>query len=309
MKIQGCDCSIVIRTKHIELDVPYSEETIREAVSLLQEEAAIEGNGNCKAVVKKNGVTGCVVTPLTIGTAPLLLYLAMGSVDKPVFISETRNLYRYQLDLLPMENSDCFDLIQDRGIERFVFEQCRVQGFELRFEREKPIKLKLDVCGERSGIPLCGIPLSFASQNSCNLSQQDFIEIQKEKGEIFNSNNVTYKINDRDYSNIYGLTIIAKKEGGSKTEIWIKRTISKDSELPNNIEKIVITATLIRDKYEHCPASQYSHFGIFRKTLNNLVLVSDETSVNSSDTVIGPLRYYVSGSVYTEVFTTGEGAL
>jgi len=286
MKIQGCDCSIVIRTKHMELDVPYSEETIREAVSLLQEEASIEGNGNCKAIVKKNGVTGCVVTPLTIGTVPLLLYLAMGSVGKPVFISETRNLYRYQADLLPMENSDCFDLIQDRGIERNVFEQCRVQGFELRFEREKPIKLKLDVCRERSAY-------AFLYTD----------KIEKSTGEIFNSNNVSYKINGKDYSNIYGLTIIAKKESGTKTEIWIKRTINKNNELPNNIEKIIITATLLRDKYEH------RHFGIFRITLNHLVLVSDETTVNSSDTVIGPNRYYVSGSVFTEVFTSGEGAL
>jgi len=289
MKVYGRDCTIVIKTSHHEFDVPYSEETIREAVSLLQEEAAIEGNGQCKAIVKKNGLTGCVVTPLTIGTVPLLLYLAMGSVGKPVFISETRNLYRYQLDLLPMENSDCFDLIQDRSInneqltvnnERKLFECCRVKSFELRFENDEIIKLKLDVTGER-------VPVTYLYTDL----------IQKEKGEIFNSNNVTYKINGRDYSNIYGLTIIAKKESGTKTEIWIKRTINKDFELPNNIEKIIITASLLRDKYEH------RHFGIFRITLNHLVLVSDETTVNSSDTVIGPNRYYVSGSVYTEVFS------
>ena len=295
MKVNGRDCTIVIKTSHHELDVLYSEETIREAVSLLQEEAAIEGNGNCKAIVKKNGLTGCVVTPLTIGTVPLLLYLAMGSVGKPVFISETRNLYRYQLDLLPMENSDCFDLIQDRSInneqltvnnERKLFECCKVKSFELRIENDEIIKLKLDVTGER-------VPVTYLYTDL----------IQKEKGEIFNSNNVTYKINGRDYSNIYGLTIIAKKESGTKTEIWIKRTINKDFELPNNIEKIIITASLLRDKYEH------RHFGIFRITLNHLVFVSDETTVNSCDTVIGPNRYYVSGSVYTEIFTSGEGAL
>ena len=142
MKINGCDCSIVIRTTHHEFDVPYSEETIREA--------AIEGDGVCKAILKKSGVTGCVVTPLTIGTAPLLLYLAMGSAGLPVYVSETRSLYRYSLNLLPLEDTDCFDLIQDRGIERRVFEQCRVNGFELRFEKEQAVKLKLDICGERS---------------------------------------------------------------------------------------------------------------------------------------------------------------
>jgi hypothetical protein len=39
----------------------------------------------------------------------------MGAAGNPVYISETRNLYQYRLSLLPMEDTDCFDLIQDRG--------------------------------------------------------------------------------------------------------------------------------------------------------------------------------------------------
>ena len=101
MTVQGRDCLIVIKTQYRETGIPYAEETIREAVSLLKEEAAIEGDGFCRAIRKSGGVTGCVVTPLTIGTAPLLLYLAMGSAGLPMYVSETRNLYRYKLDLLP----------------------------------------------------------------------------------------------------------------------------------------------------------------------------------------------------------------
>ena len=71
-------------------------------------------------------------------------------------------------------------------------------------------------------------------------------------------------------------------------------------DLFNNVEELVITAKLLRDKYEN------RHFGTFRITLKRLVLVSDETSVNSTDAVIGPIRFYVSGSVMTEVFTSGE---
>ena len=149
MKIQGCDCSIVVKTSHREMDVPYSDETIREAVSLLEEEAAIEGGGSRKAVRKSSGVTGCIITPLTIGTAPLLLYLAMGAVGNPVYLSETRDLYRYDIGLLPMEDTELFDLIQDRGMERRLFEGCRVKGFELRVMRDEALKLRLDICGER----------------------------------------------------------------------------------------------------------------------------------------------------------------
>jgi hypothetical protein len=98
-----------------------------------------------------------VVTPLTIGTAPLLLYLAMGSAGLPLYVSETRNIYRYKLDLLPAEDSARFDLVQDRAPfgtpngdaenqgfsahlmeRRKLYEGCRVNSFELRIHRGRP---------------------------------------------------------------------------------------------------------------------------------------------------------------------------
>jgi hypothetical protein len=164
MTVQGRDCLIVIKTQYrgvvqfgsAELPcgnalhfcgIPYAQETIREAVSLLAEEAPIEGDGSCRAIRKSGGVTGCVVTPLTIGTAPLLLYLAMGSAGLPLYISETRNVYRCQLDLLPSEDSCRFDLVQARSNERRMFEGCTVTGFELRINRGEAVKLKLDISG------------------------------------------------------------------------------------------------------------------------------------------------------------------
>ncbi|MDR2541914.1 MAG: hypothetical protein LBC80_00465 [Treponema sp.] len=283
MKVNGCDCSILIKTIHHEFFVPYSEETIREAVSLLHEEASIEGDGINKAIQKSNGVTGCIITPLTIGTAPLLLYLALGSVGKPVYVSETRDLYQCQINLLPLEDTDCFDLIQDRNRERRLYEGCRVKGFELRVNREEALKLKLDICGER------------------NLAVYPYTDVfVRESGERFNGDGVTYKINGKEYGNIYGLTLLSKKEGGTKTELWIKRVLDTGSDLPELIDELVITAQLLRDKYEH------RHFGTFRITIKRLVLTSDETLINTADTVIGPLRYYVSGTVSTEVFTSGE---
>ena len=286
MKVQGCDCSIVLKTEYREFDVPYSEETIREAYSLLNEEAAIEGDGMCRAIRKSCGVNGCVVTPMTIGTAPLLLYLAMGSMGQPVFISETRDLYKCQLNLLPLEDTDCFDLVQDRGGERKVYEACRVQGFELRINREEALKLKLEICGER---PPTIYPYT-----------DIFI---RESGELFNGDNVKYRINGKDYSNIYGLTLSVKKESGTRTELWIKRVLHNGIDLPEIIDELIITAQLLRDKYE------YRHFGTFRINIKQLVLTSDETNINTSDTVIGPLRYYVAGTVFTEVFTSGEGGM
>jgi len=283
MMVNGCDCSIVIKTTHTETDIPYSNETLREAVSLLEEAAAIEGDGICKAIRKNGGIAGCIITPLTIRTAPLLFYLAMGSAGNPVLMSETRNLYKYNLNLLPMEDTDHFDLVQDRGGERKLYERCSIKGFELRVMREEAIKLKLDICGD-------SYPVIYPYKDT----------IEKETGERFNGDGVIYKINGQECKNIYGVTLSSKKEGGTKTELWIKRALNTGSDLPHIIDEMIITAQLLREKYE------YRHFGMFRITIKRLVLNCDETNINSSDTVIGPFRYYVADTVNTEVFTSGE---
>jgi hypothetical protein len=284
MPVNGCDCSIVIKTAYRETGIPYAEETIREAVSLLTEEASIEGDGSCRAIRKSGGVMGCVVTPLTIGTAPLLLYLAMGSSGLPLYVSETRNLYRYKLNLLPTEDSTRFDLVQDRGGSRKLYEACAVTGFELRIVRGEAVKLKLDISGERP-------PAIYPYQDMAST----------ERGERFMGDKVTYRINGTEYANIYGLTLAAKKEGGTKTELWIKRVLEPGTDMPDLIEELTITAQLLREKYE------YRNYGMFRITLKRLVLAADETAVDTADTVIGPLRYYVAGTVNAEVFTnSGE---
>jgi hypothetical protein len=286
MLVNGCDCLIVIKTHYREVGVPYADETIREANSLLKEEAAIEGDGSCRAIRKSGGVTGCVVTPLTIGTAPLLLYLAMGSAGLPLYVSETRNIYRYKLDLLPVEGGSRFDLIQDRGGSRTLYEGCAVTGFELRCNRGEAMHLKLDVKGERP-------PAIYPYTD----------QLKTETGERFMGNRVSYRINGTEYLNIYGLTLSTKKEGGTRTELRLKRSLGQGGDLPGIIDELIITAQLLRDKYE------YRYFGMFRITLKRLVLVSDETAVDCADAVIGPLRYYVAGTVNAEVFTVDGGML
>ena len=288
MKVQGAGCSLVIKTAYREFDVPYSEETLREAVLLLPEEASIEGDGVCRAIRKKGGVTGCVVTPLTLRTVEHLLYLALGLAGHLEFVSGTRNLYRYCIAMLPVEDTECFDLIQDRtgNRERRLFEGCGVSGFELRIMRDEVIKLKLDIRGERG-------PVAYPYTDT----------FTPEKGERFSGENVTYRINGKDYRNIYGLTLATRKEGGTKTEVWIRRCLEKEPDIPETIDELIITARLLRDKYEA------RHFGEFRVTVTRLVLTSDETNVNSGDTVIGPLRYYAAGAVGAEVFSSGGEAL
>jgi hypothetical protein len=208
----------------------------------------------------------------------------MGGADNPIYVSETRNLYLYRFELIPTEDTKHFDLVQDRKSERRLFEGCRVQGFELRIMRDEAIKLKLDIVGE---YPARAYPYTDT--------------FEREAGERFKGDCVTYKINGQEYKNIYGITLVSKKQGGTKNIILIKREKIRGSDIPELIEEMTITAQLLRDKHE------YKYYGIFRITLNKLVLISDETEINSADTVIGPLRYYVSGSASTDIFNpTGE---
>jgi hypothetical protein len=283
LMVQGRDCSIVIKTAYREVGIPYAEETIGEAVSLLREEAAIEGDGCCRGIRKSAGVTGCVVMPLTIGTVPPLLALALGEAGESEFVSETRGLYRYGISLLPMEGGPRFDLVQERGNERRLYEGCRVKAFELRINRGEAVKLRLDVSGDHEAVSYPYIsPLMVNDE------------------ERFKEDGVTYRINGQGYTNIYGLTLSTKKECGTKTELWTKRSLERGGDLPDLIEELTITAQLLRDKYE-C-----RHYGMFRITLTGLVLVSDETSVDCADGVIGPIRYYVAGGVSADVFSSGS---
>ncbi|GHV13774.1 hypothetical protein FACS189491_09180 [Spirochaetia bacterium] len=303
MNIQGRDCRITLKTQYREstipqsgIALPYSGETIREAVSLLKEEAAIEGDGVCGAIRKPGGVTGCVVTPLSIETAPFLFALALGRPGLPEFVSGTRNLYRHGVNLSAMENGMRFDLVQERGTVRTLYEGCRVQDFELRITRGEAVKLKLDICNALPG-------LCFGDHPPVSYSYPDSPGGERAFCERFKEDGVTYRINGIAHRNIYGLTIAARKEGGTRTEVRIHRVLEKDAAWPPVIETLEITARLFRDTYE------FRQYGAFRLTLSHLVLMADETAINTGDSVIGPLRYYCAGLFGAEVFTNSEGSI
>jgi hypothetical protein len=295
MNVKGRDCCITLKTQYREMGLPYAEETIREAVSILRDEAAVEGDGGWGAIRRITGVTGCVVTPLNIETAPLLFVLALGRSGVPLVVSGTQGLYRHSVGLSVMENGLPFDLIQERGLVRKLYEGCQVKGFELRIMRDEAIKLKLDITGDQ-------VPVTYSNPDKLVVQGGE-----RAFSERFKENGVTYRINGEGYSNIYGLTIASRKQGGMQTELWIHRILDADEDLPPLIETLEVTAQLYRDCYE---GNQGSHsYGVFRLSFSRLVLMADETNVNCGDAVIGPLRFYCAGLFTADVFTTDEGGI
>ena len=96
-----------------------------------------------------------------------------------------------------MENGGCLRVVGLRGLNCVLY-------------RGEMVHLKLDVSGENQAVvySYADIP-------------------QTETGECFSGDCVAYRINGTEYTNIYGLTLAAKKEGGTKTELWIKRALQQ----------------------------------------------------------------------------------
>jgi hypothetical protein len=74
-------------------------------------------------------------------------------------------------------------------------------------------------------------------------------------------------------------------------------------DFPNTINELKISARLFVDSYES------GNKGMFVINISNLKLMSDGTKINTADTVIGHLRYYVSGSVSCEVYSSFDEEL
>jgi hypothetical protein len=291
MTVYGKDCGIVLKAGDREMGLPYTGETIRETARVWEEYAPIEGDGLRRVISQPSGVTGCVTTALTMGTAPLLLALALGRAELPVFVSETRGMFRHGLCLVSAEGGPSFDVIQDRRQGRKVFERCYVAGFELRIHRAETlglsaVKLRVDIAGD------------------CPAVVYPYQEIVgTNTGERFTENGVTYEIDGAKYRDIYGLTLTTEKKAGTKTIVMLHRVLRSQNSYPSFIEKLTISAHLFRDQYED------RRFGLFRLFLSRLVLLADETAVESGGAVIGPLRYYCAGGVSAEVFTPDDGIL
>jgi hypothetical protein len=208
----------------------------------------------------------------------------MGGAGTPEYVSETRGLYRYALELLPAEDSARFEVVQERSGLRRVYGGCVAAGFELRINQEGAIKLKLDIRGEQA-------PAVWPDQELA----------PTETGERFMGDRVRYWVNGKEHLNIYGLTIAARKQGGTRTELRLHRLLQPGADFPDMIDTLTITAQLLRDKYED------RYYGMFRIVLTGLALMADETDIDCADAIIGPLRSYCAGKVGAEVFTaTGE---
>jgi hypothetical protein len=267
-----------------EYDVPFVSRTVRDRRAVLREEAGIEGNYARRSLNVMTGTTGGFTAPLTLGTARLFLTLMFGEIDGGVFVTETRGLYRYQLNMKPAGLTESFSIIEEWGMSRKLYADVVVKSFELRVHREENVMARFDVEGNTKAIITTRIA--------------EGVKPRTLPPERFNENGNVYTIDGITCNSIYAITLSCEKSHSLKTQIVLHRILQSD-ELPAHINEFRGEFMLFRDKYEA------REFGRFSITLRGLDLVSDETIVSSADAVIGPLRYWVSGGVTAECF--GEG--
>jgi hypothetical protein len=284
--IKGTDYSIRIVSEGFNADIPFLSKTLREKFCLVKQEAAIEGKGRIRAVTESIGSTGGFTTPLTIGTVPALFSAIFGSPVSTEYVSGTRSLYRRKMELTDI--SPRFDIYEQLRVSVKKYPLCFCKGFELRITRDAAVKLHLNIGSDSGTAPFPQNP-----QNPQNAEQTELQERFKEYG-------ITYNIDGAKQDNIYHLVITCDKQNGCRTEVRIHRYIKNDSDYPTVIENFTIKARLFRDCYEN------KRFGAFEITLKNLRLISDETEVTTTDTVIGALRYYVCGEIDVYAYNSNE---
>ena len=285
----GRELSLTLELAECASAIPYTGKTIREKISVLSLEASLEGNGLCGAITERRGTTGGFTTLLTLDTVPSLFAAIFGRMAGRCYVSGTRDLYRTEHALCASFASTEFALSEKYGNKERYYPRCKCAGFEFRFHRGEPLHVHLEVDGN--------IPAREAEHG-------ERVKTILHDTECFTEVGVLYEIDGIAQKNIYGLTITGHKSGGCKTFVRLHRALSCD-EIPAKINTLTVTARLFRDCYE---AGRY---GLFRLRLSNLLLSADETVVNTSDTVIGPLFYIAAGEAAAESFERGgtEGAL
>jgi hypothetical protein len=279
--VNGRDYTVRLGMGGMEAAVPFLSETLREKVCFSGEHAPVEGDGRCGGLTEKAGTTGGLTAFLTLESAPPLLGAAFGKQAEWLYVSGTRNLYTRELGLCAADDSERFYLCRQRGTEETVYGDCYCGGFELRIERNGAVKPHMDIDGDTVAETYTAEPVIKKAANT---------ERFKERG-------IEYFIDGEKYNSVYRFVLSCDKSNGCKTEAVIYRYPNMDSGLPGYIGSLTLQANMFRDIYEE------RRHGKFSITVTGLRLLSDGTEVCSADTVIGGLRYVVTGVSFAEVFS------
>ena len=290
MNVQGRDCAFTLILGSRLMSLPYSTETLREAPRLITREALLDGTRG-DAIPGSVETAGCVVTSLSISTAPYLLALALGAEEDPEWVSETRSLYRHRLTQRYGRDGARCAVIQDRVFRVRYFLGLRRAGYQLRGAAGDRLYLRLDL------------------QSEAGSEDADYyLAARPPAEEAFRFDQGTLIVNGQAVPGFYAFSLTVNAEGsGAGAELRLHSTLNAQAAAlldKPRIDQVDLRFTLVNSFYED------RRPGYFRISARDLLLQADESAVDAADEVIGSRRYIVNGDLADEVYTAdGERLL
>jgi len=141
----------VIRDNRENKIIPATRNTIRYVPLLLDKKPTAGKNIIIKPQITGKKITGCIVSRMTITTAPILLLLVTGEIEIEGHRPQTRGIYYHEL--ITLDTSLYYFGIETKTethIQEYL--DLNVMSFELRGERGSAVYMKINVRGRTETI-------------------------------------------------------------------------------------------------------------------------------------------------------------
>ena len=275
----------VTRAGRENLTIPAVRNTMRQVPLLLDRKPTAGKNITLTPQITGRRVTGCIVTRITISTAPILLLLVTGEIETEGHRPQTRGIYYH--DLLTLERSLYYFGIETRT-ETHIKEYLEliVESFELRGERGRAVYLKINVRGRTETI---------------SESIDGTKERKSERYFFFGGNEIS--INGEIIEDTAGFILEGRLlDETVKTHTFSIRRKETDR-VDFSIMRTEISAKLTFTNPEEYEARYTATFAV---TLERLVYEGEESYPDASGVWGRNFRYRVYGKLKVRVYTKEE---
>lgn len=272
----------VTRENREELLLPVTRNTIRTIPTLIDKRPAVGKTITRYRLITGKEITGCIVSRLTMNTAPLLFLLAVGEIEEEGHRIGTRGTYYH--DLATREGGFLYfgiAITTERTVTHYP--DLITEGFELRGERGGALYLKLELKG---------------SVETIRENDEDIPVLKSERFFFFYGHEIT--IRGTTYHDTAGFSIQGRQEwdGAKQYTVSIRRkeTGTNDFEAMRDD----ITAEM---RFENPDEYEPGYKAGFTVTMLKLVYEGEESYPDNTGIWGRDFRYRGYGKLGIRVYT------
>jgi len=276
---------LVIRDNRENQTIPATRNTMRYVPLLLDKKPTAGKNITEHPQITGKKVTGCIVTRMTITTAPILLLLVTGEIEIEGHRPQTRGIYYHEL--ITLDTSLYYFGIETKGkthIKEYL--ELIVESFELRGERGSAVYMKINVRGKTQTI-------------TENIEVME--EIKSERYFFVSGNEIS--LNGEIIEDTAGFILEGKllHETVKNHTFSIRRKETDHSDF--SLMREEISAELTFTNPEEYEAGYKASFTV---TLERLIYEGEESYPDASGVWGRNFRYRVYGKIKVRVYTNTE---